>query len=103
MLTNRVGRHAGKADVVRFGVRDGRIRRHQPEKAAHALHPCIKDRRVVMSAHDHINPVADVRIETRRVADDHAKGSVALEQVADDPSADPAGGCGDEDHSRIFS
>ena len=60
----------------------------------------MKNRRVVMIAHDHINPVADAWIETRWVADDHAKLSVALKQVPEDPSADPASGCGDEDHSR---
>src|SRR5919201_1384222 len=97
MLTNRVGRRSGKAAVVRFGVHNGRIRRHEPEQVAHSRHRCIKNRRVVMSADDHINPGTDAWIEPCRVADDHAKDHVALDQMPDDPSADSSSGCGDED------
>src|SRR5690606_28628095 len=78
-----------------------RVRRDQPEQRVRTRQRAVEHCGIRVRALDDLDPVADALVEVRGVADDHANGAALFEQPVDELAADPAGGCGDDDHVSL--
>jgi hypothetical protein len=76
------------------------VGRHQPEDGVGTLESSIDDRRVVVRPLHDVHPVPQVRVEARRVTDDHPDELTAVEHAGQQLAADAAGGRGEDDHEQ---